>query len=96
MIEDLFDNEKREQLRLERIQKEEDEEKQRRINYGLTFSTAEGFEVLRDLMEISKFLQATYAPGDQYASAFNEGMRNLFLYVLAHLSSELKSKLIGG
>lgn len=96
MAEDVFNSDRREMEWQKENRLKEEAEKQLRINYGMTFSTREGFEVLRDMMDISKFIQSTYVPGDQYASAFNEGMRNLFLYVLAHLSSELKSKLIGG
>jgi hypothetical protein len=75
----------------------QEEEKQRRINFGLTFSTREGFEVLKDIAIMCHAQSISYVPGDQMETVFREGERNVFLYILAQLSDEMKSKImIGG
>lgn len=72
-------------------------EKQKRINYGLTFSTREGFEVIKDIMGFCHANAISYLPGDQFETAFREGERNVFLYILSQLSDEMKQKIsIGG
>lgn len=96
MAYDVFNNDEREKARKEVIEQAQKEEKQRRINYGLTFSTAEGFEVLRDLQEICHAEAPSYCQGDQYETAFREGERNVFQYIKSKLSTDLRSKLIGG
>lgn len=72
-------------------------EKQRRINYGLTFSTKEGFDVLMDIMAGCHANSISYIQGDTHETAFREGERNVFLYILSNLSGEMKQKIsIGG
>ncbi|HPD58063.1 MAG TPA: hypothetical protein PKW17_12535 [Smithellaceae bacterium] len=85
------------EVRKKTMQQEADaQEKQKRINYGLTFSTENGFEVLRDLATFCHFLEVTFNQESERDSAFREGERRVFLYILAHLSPELQSKLMGG
>ena len=51
-------------------------------DYKKVFSTPEGETVLFDLMRQSHFLRPTHVPTDPHASDRNEGMRELFLYIL--------------
>ena len=74
----------------------EQDGKQRRINFGMTFSTREGFEVLRDIAIMCHVNEISYVQGNQFETAFREGERNVFLYILSQLSDELKSKITGG
>lgn len=57
-------------------------------DYQKVFSTDEGQTVLFDLMKQSSFLRCTHVPGDSRAADINEGMRNLFLYILWQLEME--------
>ena len=77
-------------------QRELDEAKQRRINFNLTFSTMEGFEVLRDIAIMCHANEISYIPSNQYETAFREGERNVFLFILSQLSDEMKTKILGG
>lgn len=52
-------------------------ERARRRMYQAAFATPEGQYVLRDLSRLGGLAGTTFVPGDPYASAFNEGMRNL-------------------
>ena len=74
----------------------DNEAKQRKINFGLTFSTREGFEVLKDIAVMCHINEVSYVPSNQFETAFREGERNVFLYILSQLSDEMKSKIIGG
>ena len=94
MADDVYITEEREQAKQAISEAEINAEKQRRINYGLTFSTREGFDVLEDLMAFCHANAISYGQGDQYETAFREGERNVFLYILSQLSGELKSKLL--
>lgn len=94
MADDVYITEEREQAKQAISEAEINAEKQRRINYGLTFSTREGFDVLEDLMAFCHANAISYGQGDQYGTAFREGERNVFLYILSQLSGELKSKLL--
>ena len=96
MTDDIFINEKQAEHEKAVITDLENAEKQMRINYGLTFSTMEGFETAKDILKHCHFLQTSHVPGDAYQTAFREGERNVALYILAKLSPELISKLIGG
>ena len=96
MVDDVFITEEREQAKQAQSEAQVQVDKQRRINYGLTFSTREGFDVLADLMAFCHVNAISYGRGDQCETAFREGERNVFLYILSQLSGELKSKLIGG
>ena len=78
-----------------RIAKEE-ADKQRRINFGITFSTREGFDTLMEIMKFCHFSQISYVRGDQAETAFREGERNIALYILSQLSDEMKQKIIIG
>ena len=89
-------DEQKEQDEKTRIESLFNAEKQRRINYGLTFSTREGFDVLKDIMAFCHAQEISYIPGKQDETIFREGERNVFLYILSHLSDEMKSKIIIG
>ena len=96
MADDIFNAGHQTDRMQEMAEQEAQEAKQRRINFGLTFSTREGFEVLKDLTALCHPLAISYVPANQYETAFREGERNVFLYILAQLSDEMKSKIIGG
>ena len=96
MQEDIFSTQSHDERLKEMAEQEAQEAKQRRINFGLTFSTTEGFEVLKDLLTLCHPLAISYVPSNQYETAFREGERNVFLYILSQLSDEMKSKIIGG
>ena len=51
-------------------------------DYKKVFSSEEGQTVLYDLMGRSNFLMPTHVPNDPHASDRNEGMRELFLYII--------------
>lgn len=61
-------------------------------DYIKVFSTPEGENVIKDLMEQGYLLTPTYA-GDDVKSALNEGKRELVLYILHHLSYDVQSLL---
>ena len=96
MSDDIFISEKQAEQEKAAITDQESAEKQMRINYGLTFSTREGFEAAKDIMRHCHFLEPSHCPGDAYQTAFRDGERNVALYILSKLSTELISKLIGG
>ena len=52
------------------------------LDYKKVFDSPEGKSVLYDLMRHSSFLKPTYVTSDPMASDRNEGMRELFLYIL--------------
>ena len=93
-MEEIFDTNKDEQAEI--VQKAIDIEKQKRINYGLTFSTQTGFDVLMDIMTFCHAFSPSYVTGDQFETALREGERNVFLYILSQLSDEMKQKIIIG
>jgi len=92
---DVFDKTKGE-TQSNMIRQAVDSDKQRRINFGLTFSTREGFEVLKDIAAFCHANAPSYVRGDQFETALREGERNVFLYILAQLSDEMKQKIIIG
>lgn len=97
MAEDVFTAGKIDEEKEKIVSREAEEAKQRRINYGLTFSTMEGFEVIKDIMAFCHANAISHGFGDAYQTAFREGERNVFLYILSQLSDEMKQKLsIGG
>ena len=82
---------------LDTMEKEAIDGKQKRINYGVAFSTKEGFEVLCDIAKFCHACEPCYVRGDQFETALREGERNVFLYILSLLSDEMKQKIsIGG
>ncbi|MFA7462387.1 MAG: hypothetical protein WCY59_04490 [Anaerovoracaceae bacterium] len=89
---DLFIQE-REQLEREQETAAENTAKQLRINFGVTFSTPEGFEVLKALQSFCHDNEVTYWKGDTHETAFREGERNVFLFIKSQLSTELRQKL---
>jgi phage FluMu gp28-like protein len=93
---DIFNKHEEEQKRKEIKDKIQAEDKQRRINFGVTFATQQGFEVLKDLAVRGHFMEQTFAMNDARDSDFRQGERGLLLYILSQLSDELKSKLMGG
>ncbi len=54
-------------------------------DYQATFKTPHGRRVFRDLLKKTGFMELNYAPGDPYATAFNEGGRNVTLYIAKQL-----------
>lgn len=96
MTDDIFSQRTQTDTIKEMAAQEAQESKQRRINYGLVFSTPEGFEVLKDILTLCHPLAISYVPSNQFETAFREGERNVFLYIMSHLSDEMKSKIIGG
>jgi len=91
-VSDLFIQE-REQLEREQETAAENTAKQLRINFGVTFSTPEGFEVLKALQSFCHDNEVTYWKGDTHETAFREGERNVFLFIKSQLSTELRQKL---
>jgi hypothetical protein len=69
-------------------------DKQKKISliqdYIAVFSSDEGQNVLKDLMEKGSLLKPTYADNDRL-SLLNEGRRELLLYVLHNLSYDVSS-----
>ena len=57
-------------------------------DYKTVFGTDEGQRVLFDLMKNGCFLRPTHVPNDEVASHKNEGMRELFLYILYQVELE--------
>lgn len=90
-MEEIFDTQKDDKTEL--VKKLTDLEKQKRINFGMTFSTREGFEVLKDILTFTHAFSTSYVPGDQIETAFREGERNVFIYILSNLSDEMKSQI---
>lgn len=82
-----------EQLEREQETAAENTAKQLRINFGVTFSTPEGLEVLKALQSFCHDNEVTYWKGDTHETAFREGERNVFLFIKSHLSNELRQKL---
>jgi len=76
--------------------KMEEEAKQRRINFNLTFSTQAGFEVLRDIALMTHMNEISFDPMNARNTDFREGERNVFLYILSNLSDEMRAKIIIG
>ncbi len=84
----------------EKIEKQQEDEKaaleqQKRINYQTTFATRNGQAVLKDLMRKCHGMAPTYANTDR-DSAFQEGERNVFLYIMGQLTEELQKQILGG
>lgn len=95
-IMDIFNKQEQEREHKAQLALIEEEAKQRQIRFGVTFSSEHGFDTLKDLMKFCHFLESTNVLGDTHDSAFQEGERRVFLYILAQLSPELRSKLLGG
>ena len=73
----------------------------RRNNYKYCFETEAGKEVLKDLANFCKYNEPTFVAGDPYATAFNEGMRRVFLRMkslsnMTDLDLDKIDKLTGG
>lgn len=51
------------------------------IAYRNTFDVGDGRVVFEDLAKFCGFTQANHVPGDSHSTAFNEGMRNVFLRI---------------
>lgn len=58
---------------------------QRRIDYGLTFTSEHGSRVLKDLYRFCGMAQPSFVPGAPDETAFNEGKRRVFLRIAALL-----------
>jgi len=50
--------------------------------YKSVFKTANGKEVLKDLLRLCKYHDPTYVAGDPHSTAYYEGMRRVALYIL--------------
>ena len=59
-------------------------------DYQKTFSTVHGKKVLQDLMMRSGMRSCNFVPSDPYSTAFNEGNRQIVLYVLQKLNIDIK------
>lgn len=68
-------------------------DKQRRITFGIVFSSREGFDVLKELKDFCHADFMSYVQGDQVETAFREGERNVFQFILSNLSDEMKSQI---
>lgn len=95
-MDDIFDTQNQSTRAKGLADQTDQEDKQRRINYGMVFSTREGFEVLKDIAAMCHINEISYVRGDLDETIFREGERNVFLYILSQLSDEMKSKLFGG
>jgi len=76
---------------------EDEQKRQRRIDYDLTFSTDHGFRVLQDLVLIACHLyQPSVNEDDQHPTLayFREGERLIGLHIMQQLGHELRSKLL--
>lgn len=96
MTDDIFNTETQAGRMKEMADQEAEEAKQRRINFNLTFGTREGLAVLKDISALCHPLAISYVPSNQFETAFREGERNVFLYILSQLSDEMKSQIMGG
>ncbi len=96
MSEDIFNAGKKDKSLSDLMAEQTQFDKQKRINYGLIFSTREGFEVLKDIMDFCHVNRISYVQGDTHETALREGERNVFLYILSNLSDEMKQRLIIG
>ena len=63
-----------------RIAKEE-ADKQRRINFGITFSTREGLATLIDILNFCHIDEISFRVDNQGVTGFYEGERNVGLYI---------------
>jgi len=57
-------------------------------NYKVTFDTAEGKEVLKDLEKRCHFYSTTNVKGDSHESAYMEGQRSILLFIKAMLQND--------
>lgn len=66
------------------------------IAYKETFNSASGKIVLRHLMRNHSFLIPVHVDGDQQASAFNDGARNVVIQILRtlHTDEQIEDKTI--
>lgn len=96
MKDDIFNAGEKDKSAADLLDKQAQFDQQRRINFGITFSTREGFEVLKDIMAFCHVNEPSYVRGDQRESDVREGERNVGLYIQAQLSAELRKNLIGG
>ncbi|OPY93226.1 MAG: hypothetical protein A4E73_00333 [Syntrophaceae bacterium PtaU1.Bin231] len=70
---------------------DEEQDKQRRIDFNIAFGSETGFRVLQDLvLDACHVYQASRAPEVE----FKEGERNIGLYILGLLNRELRAKLL--
>lgn len=65
-------------------------------DYQIAFSTDEGRRVLHDLMQMGNMLKPSFIKDkqtgkvDSHEMAFNEGMRNLVLFIFHRLNVDVK------
>lgn len=62
-------------------------QKERRLAYELAFTSEHGRAALRDLVR-SYVVRRSYVMGDPYATAFNEGQRDVVRHILAMLGKD--------
>lgn len=55
-------------------------------DYKKCFESLEGQRVLKDLMNFCKYRDTSFIQGDPHSTAFNEGMRRVFLRVVKFLN----------
>lgn len=54
-------------------------------DYAIVFDSPEGKRVLSDLMKRCGVLSPTFVVGDSHLTSFNEGKRNVALYIVGNL-----------
>jgi len=64
----------------------EEQHKQLKIAYGITFDSEQGKQVLRDLLEFCHVFHSSYVVERPLDSAFREGERNVGLRILDQLN----------
>jgi hypothetical protein len=75
---------------------EEDQDRQRRIDFNATFGSETGFRVLQDLvLNACHLYRPSVEVNDNHAEVFfREGERRIGLYIMEKLGEELRSKIL--
>jgi len=63
----------------------EEEKRRTALDFQNTFESPSGIETLKALSKKCRENAPTYVDGNPYASAYNEGMRSVILYIRAKL-----------
>lgn len=69
-----------------------DEQKQLIIDYKQLFSSEKGLRVLEDLKKKCLANEMSYVPNSPDGTAFNEGMRNVWLHISRVMNIDLNEK----
>jgi hypothetical protein len=73
---------------------EEEQARQRRIDYNATFGSEHGHRVLQDLITDVCHLYQTSIGKDIHEMAIREGERNVGLQIMEQLNHELRSRIL--